>query len=320
MAVRAEEGVPPDPKPDPKQPPTSHQQTLSRHPRDDKTLPGAGSATSTALLLPLGADEFPDEVLAIVCRFLGLRDLGRLACVSRRFSERTLTEKGGESGDGAMLSAIEEGARLQVLASSKCCRGAARHGQATWMRALWYLKHRIVVQQFETLHGDIHVTEAGAVVTVPDSSCHGGYLVCSNIRTEAGGLMKWSLKLVEERRGGFLMGVFPCDQAAGPSVYDGQRSASDWYSSSMFVKAEPPIDRSGYWGQDVHHWAMEDFKTGPVTLALDLQAQMLSWTSAVGVTKSVKLPQPPEGIEAYDWRPCVALSHGATVQSCPRPN
>jgi hypothetical protein len=34
--------------------------------------------------LPLGSDEFPDEALAVVCRFLGLRGLGRLACVARR--------------------------------------------------------------------------------------------------------------------------------------------------------------------------------------------------------------------------------------------
>eukprot|EP01046_Picozoa_sp_COSAG06_P109074 COSAG06_NODE_55517_length_289_cov_0.810526_1_plen_87_part_01 len=32
--------------------------------------------------LPLGNDEFPDEVLAVVCSFVGLRGLGRLACVA----------------------------------------------------------------------------------------------------------------------------------------------------------------------------------------------------------------------------------------------
>ena len=45
--------------------------------------------------LPLGDDEFPDEALALVCRFLGLRELGRLACAARRFTEPTLTELGG---------------------------------------------------------------------------------------------------------------------------------------------------------------------------------------------------------------------------------
>eukprot|EP01046_Picozoa_sp_COSAG06_P013153 COSAG06_NODE_790_length_12278_cov_52.245176_14_plen_171_part_01 len=58
---------------------------------DDDDAPPAADAP----LLPLGGDEFPDEALAVVCRFLGLRGLGRLACVARRFTEPTLTEPGG---------------------------------------------------------------------------------------------------------------------------------------------------------------------------------------------------------------------------------
>jgi hypothetical protein len=34
-------------------------------------------------------------VLAVVCSFLSVCELGRLACVSRRFTERTLTHAAG---------------------------------------------------------------------------------------------------------------------------------------------------------------------------------------------------------------------------------
>ena len=57
---------------------------------DDDDAPPAADAP-----LPLGDDEFPDEALALVCSLLGLRELGRLACVARRFTEPTLTEPGG---------------------------------------------------------------------------------------------------------------------------------------------------------------------------------------------------------------------------------
>eukprot|EP01046_Picozoa_sp_COSAG06_P063395 COSAG06_NODE_14702_length_1133_cov_9.242747_1_plen_150_part_10 len=58
---------------------------------DDDDAPPADAPP----LLPLGSDEFPDEVLAFVCSLLGLRELGRLACAARRFTEPTLTEPGG---------------------------------------------------------------------------------------------------------------------------------------------------------------------------------------------------------------------------------
>eukprot|EP01043_Picozoa_sp_COSAG02_P115433 COSAG02_NODE_51794_length_312_cov_0.399061_1_plen_47_part_10 len=47
------------------------------------------------MTLPLGDDEFPDEALAVVCSYLGPRELGRLACAARRFTEPTLTDPGG---------------------------------------------------------------------------------------------------------------------------------------------------------------------------------------------------------------------------------
>lgn len=110
--------------------------------------------------LPLGGDELPDEALAVVCRFLGARELGRLACVSRRFTERTLTEPGG----GARLSPIEEGARMRLVAVAaamnqtirlpRWCQdeiifgsfpaAATRSGESAWLRALRCAESRLV--------------------------------------------------------------------------------------------------------------------------------------------------------------------------------
>ena len=84
--------------------------------------------------LPLGDDKFPDDILALICSVLGLRELGRLACVARRFTEAMLTEPGGAK----LLSPIEEGARLQLAAGRGGGGGAAeRWAGETWVRALW---------------------------------------------------------------------------------------------------------------------------------------------------------------------------------------
>ena len=56
--------------------------------------------------------ELPDEALSAISSFLAdVKDLGRLACVSRRFSERVLRDP----GSGESLSVVEDGARLAVL-------------------------------------------------------------------------------------------------------------------------------------------------------------------------------------------------------------
>ena len=124
----AEEGVPPDAEPRAEAEP------------EPEPEPDPQPAPPKPLAWP--CDEFPDEALALICRFLGPRELGRLACVARRFTEPTLTEPrtasglGGGDGGRARLSPIEEGARLQ-LAAAAGAGGAARKGeQPTWLRAL----------------------------------------------------------------------------------------------------------------------------------------------------------------------------------------
>lgn len=87
----------------------------------NNALPGtAHRATSTRACaasavvevdVSLGDPWFPDEAVALICSFLGVRDLCRLACVSSRFTERVLTDPDGR----VLLSSIEEGARLSVL-------------------------------------------------------------------------------------------------------------------------------------------------------------------------------------------------------------
>eukprot|EP01043_Picozoa_sp_COSAG02_P046824 COSAG02_NODE_4421_length_5377_cov_4.815839_1_plen_291_part_00 len=114
-------------------------------PETPMQTPGTCPHTCT-VTVPLTADEFPDETLALVCRFLHLKQLGRLACVARRFTELALTEP----GSGARISAIEEGARLQIEAVM-ACGGAGGAGGAvakrsgeTWMRALWRTQYCLV--------------------------------------------------------------------------------------------------------------------------------------------------------------------------------
>lgn len=126
------EAVEPEPEPQPEQ------AAAARTPQRSDP-----ASIVALLLLPLGGDDFPDEALAIVCRFLRPRDLGRLACVSRRFTERTLTTKlDGESEGDERLSVIEEGARLQSVALAPGGDSTlARRGQVTWLRALWCLEY-----------------------------------------------------------------------------------------------------------------------------------------------------------------------------------
>ena len=114
--------------------------------------------------LPLGDDEFPDEALAVVCSWLGPRELGRLACVARRFTEPTLTEPGGAT----LLSPIEEGARLRLAAAAGGGGGGGASGGAaavrladeTWVRALWRVQYRL---PFTSCGPEVVLSEEGAL-------------------------------------------------------------------------------------------------------------------------------------------------------------
>jgi hypothetical protein len=117
--------------------------------------------------LPLGGDEFPDQVLAVVCSHLGPRELGRLASVARRFTEPTFTEPGGGDGGAGgaggakLLSPIEEGARLRLAAGGGGGGVAAgRWADETWVRALWRVQYRL---KFTSCGPEVVLSEEGAL-------------------------------------------------------------------------------------------------------------------------------------------------------------
>jgi hypothetical protein len=118
-------------------------------------------AAPLAAPLPLGGDEFPDEALAVVCSYLGPRGLGRLACVSRRFTEPTFTEPGG--GGAQLLSPIEEGARLQLATGgSGAAVAAERLVHETWLWALWRVHPRYRLQLM-SCGSSVVLSEEGAL-------------------------------------------------------------------------------------------------------------------------------------------------------------
>eukprot|EP01046_Picozoa_sp_COSAG06_P053490 COSAG06_NODE_9262_length_1944_cov_4.017886_2_plen_192_part_00 len=152
-------GAAADGEPEPEQ--TTPAPTPTTADDDDDAAPAADAP------LPLGSDEFPDEALALVCRFLGLRELGRLGCVARRFTEPTLTEPGGAK----LLSPIEEGARLRLVAAAAGGGGsggggasgggaAERLANETWLRALWRVQYRLL---FTSCGPEVVLSEEGAL-------------------------------------------------------------------------------------------------------------------------------------------------------------
>ena len=144
---------------------TAHRQAVAQEqpPLAAPTPTAADDDAPPAAPLPLGGDEFPDQVLALVCSHLGPRELGRLACVARHFTEPTLTEPGGGGGGGAggaqLLSPIEEGARLR-LAAGGSGGAAVRLAGETWVRALWRVQCPL---KFTSRGPEVVLSEEGAL-------------------------------------------------------------------------------------------------------------------------------------------------------------
>ena len=123
-----------------REPPVAEQSAAAPTSSDSESAADDDDALPANAPLALGDDEFPDEILVHICSFLGPRELGRLACAARRFTEPTLTEPGGSAGGAKLLSPIEEGARLRLTASiagSHYSGGGGASGSIeTWVRAL----------------------------------------------------------------------------------------------------------------------------------------------------------------------------------------
>ena len=99
----------------------------------------AAACTALAPAASLGDQDFPDELVAIICGRLCAKDLGRLACVARRFTQRTLVKQGAGR---AKLSPIEEGARQAVLRWPQhgCMGQGIRKPHEPYVRVLWRLE------------------------------------------------------------------------------------------------------------------------------------------------------------------------------------
>jgi hypothetical protein len=225
-----EEGVPP---------PAAQSRAVREPPVVEQTAAGPTSAVvvdddapAADAPLPLGNDEFPDEVLAVVCRFLGLRGLGRLACVARRFTEPTLTEPGGGGGAGGakLLSPIEEGARLRLAAAAASGGrssgggggGASGGGVAvrlvgdTWLRALWRVESRLV---FTSCGPEVVLSEEGALRLRAARRAAAGDMVLGCLGTRAGlhSLRSW-LSELQRARGVLCVWCFACGRCCHSSL------------------------------------------------------------------------------------------------------
>eukprot|EP01046_Picozoa_sp_COSAG06_P000874 COSAG06_NODE_25_length_32611_cov_10.451160_13_plen_524_part_00 len=112
--------------------------------------------------------ELPDEALSAISSFLAdVKDLGRLACVSRRFSERVLRDP----GSGESLSVVEDGARLAVLRHPAGGEAALEGsiGVMAWMKLLQRVCAPVFteVQQCSRKYDLPLLREGGAVACSP---------------------------------------------------------------------------------------------------------------------------------------------------------
>lgn len=103
-----------------------------------------------AVALPLTCvTALPDETLHEICSLLSVKELGRLACVSPRFS--------GPCQAGARMAAMRH--------APERVRVCAREEGPNWLRVLWRLEY---LPTFESCGRQVHIQEHGAVVAWPE--------------------------------------------------------------------------------------------------------------------------------------------------------
>jgi hypothetical protein len=123
-------------------------------------------------------DLIPQSGMLQICSFLGVRELGRLGCVSRRFAEKSIAAPsgGGVAAVAApveMLSLAEEEARRWVAGCSEQERGwVPRLGLERWLCVMHELEMLRVSLVFGRAHASIMLSENGAVAT--RTGCGGG--------------------------------------------------------------------------------------------------------------------------------------------------
>ena len=118
----------------------------------------------------LGDDELPDEVMLRVCSFLGVRELGRLGCVSQRFAEKSIAAPSSGEGEPAAaaerLSLAEEAARRWVEGCSEQERGwVPQRGLESRLRLVHEVGMLRLPLAFGRAHASVTLSENGAVAT-----------------------------------------------------------------------------------------------------------------------------------------------------------
>lgn len=110
--------------------------------------------------------RLPDEALAVVSSFLlDVKDLGRLACVAKRFRERCLRDP----TTGQILSVVEEGARLAVLHHPRVLEagGEAALSGSIGLIPPMRLLQRVCAPTFTTSRSQMVLSEGGALASSP---------------------------------------------------------------------------------------------------------------------------------------------------------
>ena len=127
-------------------------------------------------------EDLPDVTLGQICSRLGVRELGRLACVSRRFAR--------EAADGGS-SPVEEGARRVALSHPRVAAArdeecpvplsaGQRRADETWLRFLARLDrvwHPLAVEQSDVV-----------ISGCPEANCNGTYQYVDNLESDAASL------------------------------------------------------------------------------------------------------------------------------------
>jgi hypothetical protein len=121
---------------------------------------------AAAARAPLGLGDLQEEVTLHICGFLSVRELGRLACASRRFgrpSDWPITAGGPVV---ARRSLVDEAARRWVLACSAEQQAWVARSHESWLRRMQEVVELRAPLVFSQAHANINLTEEGTVATM----------------------------------------------------------------------------------------------------------------------------------------------------------
>ena len=158
-----EEGVPPC---------SGVEQNLEQTEGDDKTaapMPGIDALNPPREDEPGFGSIEEAEVLVQVCRFLGPKDLGRLACVSSSFGRKTCWERMVGVGSVELRSVVEETARRWVTARPIQEQAWAPEG-TSWLQRMHELQMQGAAATLSGLKDKAELSQCGSVLTMLPSN------------------------------------------------------------------------------------------------------------------------------------------------------